>query len=157
MNRTFEKHLAAIKAGRIDRSNVIGIKKATNAFERASAGYSNGRTSPNWTAREMQELSTAIRLVEPRVCGALHTSGMKVLRDRRYAKRWSPFERSVIDRLNHFRLAGFMPVGRWNVVPIYRAVADFGGGFYFFHVPWQAAAYGGEVEAGPHVLQEKPQ
>ena len=36
---TFAKHLAAVKSGEITKSNVIGIRKAMNAYERKASRF----------------------------------------------------------------------------------------------------------------------
>lgn len=149
---TFKKHLDAIKAGQVTKSNVIGLKKATSAFERRRAGYSTGMTAPDWTVKEMQEIATALRLCQPTVTGELHTTGVKQLRDRRYAKRWSAFERSVIDRIERFSLVAIIGVGRRSYAAVFKAIAADGQGFFFYNVPWQTADAEG-VEGGPHAVE----
>lgn len=153
--KPFEKHLAAIKAGRIDRTNIIGIRKAFNAYDRASRGYSTSRTAPAISQAEFDALNGAIDECRPVAVGEFHTGGMKVLRNKRYANRWTLHQRSVIDRLAHFQLVRFDWIGpRFShCVPVFRAVAESGDRFTFRNIPWQSAWSLGE-EDGPRVVND---
>lgn len=152
---TFKKHLAAIERGEVTGSNVIGLKKATSAFERKSAGYSISSTAPDWSAVEMQEMAKSLKVFRPRVKGKLYDSGVKQLRNRRYAKRWTEFQRSVIDRLDHFRLLGIISIGRHSYAAVFEACAADGQSFCFYNVPWQTADAEG-IEGGPHAIRFRP-
>jgi hypothetical protein len=98
------------------------------------------------------ELECAIKEREPEVAGALHDSGLKVLRNPRYTKRWDGYEQDVIDNLDHFELIRFDRVGsrgRYGM-PVYRAVAYVGRGkaersFAFRNIPWQTAFFPGSM------------
>jgi hypothetical protein len=149
---TLEKHTDAIKRGVVTKSNVIGIRKLINAAERREQGYSVSRTAA--TVTETLELRRLIAERQPVVEGELHESGVKVLRNPRYAKRWNERERAIIDRLHHFTLAGFDLIGRDHAVPVYRAVSALGPSFIFRNIPWQTAYYEGE-ESGPVALRDR--
>lgn len=151
--RTAEKHLAAIRAGTVTKSNVIGIRKAFNAFERERAGYGNSTTAPRMTADDYSAIECALRENPPRVAGELHDSGLKVLRNPRYAKRWTERQAGIIDKLDHFKLAGFEWIDATHCVPVYRAVTGAGDSFAFRNLPWQTAYYMGG-ESGPVVVPE---
>ena len=84
---TFAKHLAAVKSGEITKSNVIGIRKAMNAYERKASRYSTSCTCPNWTAAQIAEIERALDLHRPLVTGGLHETGLALLRSPRYRKR----------------------------------------------------------------------
>jgi hypothetical protein len=154
MQTTAQKHLDAIAAGVVTATNVIGIRKAMNARERREHGFSLSRqeqlAAPRATLYE-----TALADKEPRVCGELHESGLAILRNPRWRKRFTDREREIIETLDHFRLVRFDIVGelRGNAVPIYRAVAKDGRSFLFRNVPWQLAHYQG-ITSGPEVLRE---
>lgn len=145
--KSIARHLAAVQSGKVDKTNIIGIRKAVNAMEQG-----------NWPAAMIDaqfELERAIAEHPPVVVGALHDSGMKVIRNSRYAKRWSEFERSVIDRIDHFELLRFDrigPRGRYSV-PVYRVVSHGGQSFAFRNIPWQTAYYGG-LDDGPRAVPE---
>lgn len=151
---TFKKHLAAINAGEVTASNVIGLKKATSAFERRRAGWSVGMTAPDWTVAEMAEIARALKTRQPTVAGPLHNSGLKQLRDRRYHKRWDEREAGIIARIDHFKLVGITGVGRRSHAAIFKAVDATGQSFCFYNVPWQTADAEG-IEGGPHVAFER--
>lgn len=151
---TFQKHLAAIRSGRITRSNIIGLRKAFNAFEQSRQGSSTGRTSPRITADEYSEAERAIEEFHPTVTGELHESGLKVLRNKRYAKRWSERQQRIIDRACRFDLIRFDWISSRQCVPVYRVTSRDFEGFAFRNIPWQTAYYSG-LEDGPRVVPER--
>lgn len=154
--KSFEKHLAAIKAGRIERTNIIGIRKAFNAYDRASRGYSISRTAPAITAEEFDAANLAIEQAQPTVAGALKESGLKVLQNPRYAKRWDERQRDIIADFDQFELIRFDWIGpRFaHCVPVYRVRSRHGQSFAFRNIPWQTAWSLGE-EDGPRVVSER--
>lgn len=101
---TFEKHLAAIRSGEITKSNVIGIRKALNEYDRG--GYSRSSTAPQWTLEQVNAIEAAIDLHKPLVTGELHNSGMALLQSPRYRKRLASVA-EIIAGLDHFRLVRF--------------------------------------------------
>lgn len=155
MNATIKKHLAAIEAGAVTKTNVIGIRKALNVAERQYQSLSTSRTSPRVSNEDASELLRAIRRHEPEVTGELHESGLKVLRSPRWRKRWTEREAAIIERLYRFGLVRFDFIGRdrLNAVPVYRAIASTGESFLFRNIPWQSAYYMGE-ESGPVAVGE---
>jgi len=150
MNATLKKHLEAIKSGAITKTNIIGLRKAFNAFDRQVRGWSTGVTSPHVTADDIAEISQAIALNEPRVSRELDASGRKVLQDRRYRKHWTESQARIIATLDHFRFVGFHEIDRAHYVPIYKAIAS-GGSFNFIVIPWQTAYVMG-LQSGPQVI-----
>jgi hypothetical protein len=143
--KSIARHLAAVKAGTVTKTNVIGIRKAINAMERGDF------TGPETDAQF--ELEQAIAESPPLVTGSLHESGLKVLRNPRYAKRWNDAQRAIINYpLLRFRLVRFDRIGQRQSVPVYRAIGDERmGSFTFRNIPWQSAYYLGE-EDGPRVV-----
>lgn len=71
---TFSKHLAAVQSGTVTKSNVIGIRKAMNAYERKASRYSISRTCPEWTGSQVTEIERALDLHRPLVTGELHAT-----------------------------------------------------------------------------------
>lgn len=148
--KSIARHRAAVEAGTVDKTNVIGIRKAINAMERES-----------WPAEMVDaqfQLEEAIAQRRPTVAGALHDSGLKVLRNPRYAKRWNDAQRAIINYpLLTFRLLRFDRVGnrgRYSV-PVFLAVGDERmGSFAFLNIPWQTAYYAG-LDDGPRVVPER--
>jgi hypothetical protein len=132
-------HLAAIAKGEVDKSNVTGIRKALNATARRLSGLSVSRTAAKVDGFELVE---AVHANRPRVVGELHDSGIKLLRDRRYAKRFTYGQRDVIDNLSHFRLVDFEEVGRYYFVPVFAVYHPDGRSFRFYNVPWQSGGNG---------------
>lgn len=147
-----ERHLKAIAAGEVTKSNVIGIRKAINHVERLRAGWSGNRS--NVTSAEVDAIEEALRQREPCVVGELHESGLKLLRSPRWRKRWNERQRGIIERLDHFALVRFDRIERGtHAIPVYRAIATTGQSFLFRNIPWQTAYYEGE-ESGPVVVGE---
>jgi hypothetical protein len=155
MNATIAKHMAAIEAGEVTKSNVIGIKKAINAAERRAHGWSVGSTAPRATVGETLALRRRLMEREPRVLGELHESGAKILRSPRWRRRFNEAQLGVIERLDHFALAGFDRLGPRGeyAVPVYRAKATTGQSFLFRNVPWQTADVL-KIQSGPVVVGE---
>jgi hypothetical protein len=145
--KSIARHLAAVNAGTVDKTNVIGMRKAINAIERGD--------EPAEMVDAVFGLECAMHERPPTVSGALHESGLKVLRNPRYAKRWTPFQRNVIDHADHFELVRFDRVGpRMSyAVPVYRVVSYDGRGFTFRNIPWQTAYFGG-LDDGPRAVDE---
>ncbi len=150
MSAAMQRHLAAIEAGEVTSTNVIGLRKAANHVARIRAGWSGNRSNatPGEVDRAMAELANK----EPLVRGDLHASGVRVLANRRWAKRFNAEQQAVIDTLMGFRLVRFDHIDDTHVTPVYRAVGALGS-FLFRNVPWQAVAYGrGDIESGPVVV-----
>lgn len=139
-------HLAAIKAGTVTKTNVIGLRKAINADERRQRGFSVGSTCPKWTSDEVSDMEMALEQYEPRVIGELHASGLTRLRSPRYRKRLESV-RDIIDNLKSFHLVSFDRIGDHGMqaIPVYRARACNGKSFFFRNVPWQSGGNGPEV------------
>jgi hypothetical protein len=140
------RHLKAIYAGEVTKSNVIGIRKAINAFERRSECLSVSRTAPRLAGSEIAQIERALADREPLVVGELHDSGIKLLRSGRYAKRLAPVK-AIIDHPGlHFRLVAFDRIGARGLhsVPVYRAHCG-GASFLFRNIAWQSGGDGPEV------------
>lgn len=144
--KSIARHLAAVQSGTVEKTNVIGMKKAVNDMERG------GWPAPMIDAQF--ELERAIAERRPTVAGALHDSGLKVLRNPRYAKRWNEKQQGIINRLHHFELIRFDRVGRRYSVPVYKAVDVTGQSFAFRNIPWQTAYYSG-LDDGPRGVPER--
>jgi hypothetical protein len=149
--KSIRRHLAAVQSGTVTKTNVIGIRKAINELER------NAWNPPELTDA-LFDLECAMQERRPRVAGELHESGLKVLRNPRYAKRWTDAQRAIINYpLLEFRLVRFDRVGsrgRYSI-PVYQAIGDERmGSFTFRNIPWQTAYYLGE-EDGPRVVSER--
>lgn len=144
---TFAKHLDAIRSGAVDRSNVIGIRKALNMAARRSLGLSGSRTAPKATDEELELLVDLLAEHRPRVVGELHDSGIKQLTDKRYRRQLQSVA-DVVDNLAGFRLVGFEYLGRDGLytTPVYRAEGANGGSFAFINVPWQSGGNGPEPQ-----------
>lgn len=142
---TLERHVAAIQAGSITKTNVIGIRKIINAMEK---GWRSQR-GILWDTDEVFELEQLLQDREPHVVGELHDTGVKLLRSPRYAKRWNEKQAGIIARLHHFSLVRFdriKPRGYgWISVPVYRAVDATGQNFLFRNIPWQSGGNGPEI------------
>lgn len=141
MQTAMQKHLAAIQAGEVTKTNVIGIRKALNHVDRLSRGWSGNRSCA--TPEETDAVMAAIWEREPRVVGDLHDTGRKVLQNKRYRKRLAGVQ-DVIDALTAFHLVDFEEVGRGYYVPVYVARSPVGE-FRFVNVPWQSGGDGPEV------------
>lgn len=149
LSATAKRHLRAICGNAVTRSNVIGLRKAFNHCARLDQGLSGNRSAV--TQEEAKRLDSALAEKQPRVVGELHDSGLKLLRDPRYKKLWTPEQAAAIERLAFFRLLPFTYLDALHCVPTYRAFTDSGPAFAFYHVPWQAALYG-DFDAGPHIV-----
>lgn len=155
MNAT-EKHLAAINAGTVAKTNIIGIRKALAHVDRIRAGWSGNRS--NATSEGADALEYALKLHRPRVVGELHETGLRVLRSPRYAKRLADFADSIA-ALDHFRLIRFdrdnyghgdfiVPVyAAWSKIPPKGDAMDGGTyeAFRFRVVSWQSGGNGPEL------------
>lgn len=148
--KSIARHKVAVMAGTVEKTNIIGIRKAVNDMERG--GWPSDMVDAQF------ELEEAIAQRQPTVAGELHESGLKVLRNPRYAKRWNDRERAIINFPGlRFRLVRFDRVGRRYSVPVYKAIGDDRmGSFCFRNIPWQTAYYGG-LDDGPRVVPEREQ
>lgn len=138
-------HLADIKAGKITKRNVIGLRKILHADLRRQERLSVSSTCPKYTHEEVMELEDAVEKYKPVVTGELHESGLKVLRSPRYRKRLHAVA-DIIEQLESFRLVRFDPIGRHGlqVVPVYQACAG-RRSFTFRNIPWQSGGDGPEL------------
>lgn len=141
----YRHHMAAIKAGTVTKSNVIGIRKAINADERRLRCYATSSTCPRITHAEIVALESALERHKPLVAGALHETGLKLLRSPRYRKRLASVA-SIVAKLDSFRLVSFDRIGNsgMHAVPVYKACAG-RKSFMFRNVPWQAGGNGPEI------------
>lgn len=156
MKTTAQKHLDAIASGTIERTNIIGIRKALSHVDRIRAGWSGNRSRV--TPAEADDLEQALDRYRPRVAGELHDTGLRVLRSPRYGKRFAPLADSIA-ALDYFRLLRFDRVnyGMGDVIaPVYAVWAKIppkgdalDGGTYeafrFRLVSWQSGGDGPEV------------
>jgi hypothetical protein len=132
------KHLDAILKGAVTKTNVIGLRK----------GLSVSRTCPKLSGYEVDQTLSALKNLEPRVVGELHDSGVRLLRNKRHAKRLAHVMAVVNSPNLHFRLVGFERIG-WGCTPVYRAasgaVATDANSFLFYNVPWQSGGDGPQI------------
>lgn len=150
---TFSKHLAAVKSGEITKSNVIGIRKAMNAYERKASRYGTSRCQPEWTGQQVTEIERALDLHRPLVTGELHATGLALLQSPRYRKRLESVA-GIVAALDHFRLVRFDYLDNGlHRVPVYQAIARDGRRFTFRNIPWQTAFCMG-LESGPTIEPE---
>lgn len=157
MKNSFAKHLAAINSGRIDRTNIIGLRKAFNAFEK-SRHWGGSWQAPKMTADQYSAAEKAIAARQPVAVGELREGGLKVLRNPRYRNRWSERQQAIIDAPDlRFELARFDWLNAVHCVPVFRAVsAKLGQSFTFRNIPWQTAWTMGE-EDGPRIVPDSIQ
>ncbi len=150
--KAIARHRAAVEFGAVDKTNVIGIRKAINAMEIASV---RRETVPVAEIDAIFELEQAIVERHPTVTGELHETGLGVLRNPRYAKRWTDAQRATIDGACRFDLIRFDRIGhsRWQAVPVYHVIARDGSSFAFRNIAWQSAWALGEQD-GPRVQPE---
>lgn len=141
------RHIAAIRSRNVTKRNVIGLRKAINHVDRLASGWSGNRS--NATFAEVDSAMAALAECKPMVRGDLHASGVRILTDKRYAKRLAPVA-DKIAKLMSFHLVGFECIKTGYHVPIYEADTQ-AGNFRFYVIPWQSAnAYG--LESGPTLL-----
>ena len=138
-------HLKAIKSGEITGTTVRGLRKAITADNRRRDGWSVSQTAPKLGGDELAKVLAEMRRRAPRVVGELHASGLKVLANRRYAKRLASVA-DMIPAIASFRLVDFWEEGR-TATPVYRAETADGRAFDFYNIAWQS---GGD---GPHVIR----
>lgn len=147
MKSAAQKHLHAIEAGTVEKTNVVGIRKALAHVARLLAGWSGNRC--NATPYEARALEMALERVKPRVVGELFLSGLKLLQSKRYAKRWNDAEREVIVDIDVIRLVRFDRVNYGKgavIVPVYCAKGCNGNSFVYRNIAWQSGGDGPEIE-----------
>jgi len=145
-----QRHRLAIASGIVTKTNVIGIRMAANHVARIRAGWSGNRS--NATPAEVDSIFAALAEKEPLVRGDLHASGVRIVKAKRWAKRFNAEQTQVIATLHGFRLVRFDWTDESHCTPVFRAVGE-SGSFLFRNVPWQTAAYSGG-ESGPVVVAE---
>lgn len=156
-----QRHLKAIAAGVVTKTNVIGIRKALAHVDRLRMGYSGNRS--NVTREEADAIEQALLESRPTVTGELVETGKRLLQSPRYAKRLADFA-PALARIDHFRLIRFDRVqyqrGLGTLVPVYAVWAKvppcigpdpFPPGvtyevFVFRNVPWQSGGNGPEIQ-----------
>jgi hypothetical protein len=143
---SYERHLAAIKAGEITKTNIIGIRKLLNGANRRANGWTVGRCTPLGTLEQAYALVEAIREYKPKVAGELHETGLTLLRNKRYSKRWTHTQQWEIDQCIGFRLVDFESINRECYhIPVYQVMTPVKAGFTFYNIPWQSGGNGPEV------------
>lgn len=142
------RHMCAIACGAVTKTNVIGLRKACNHVARLRKGWSGNRCAA--TPEEVEGAMRVLAACPPMVRGDLHAGGVKLLNDRRYAKRLAPVA-DKIEGLCGFQLVGFHEYADCNFAPVYKAYG-YSGDFTFYNVPWQAALAHG-IESGPHIAE----
>lgn len=149
MNKTIKRHADAIQSGTVDRSNVIGLRKAFNAYERQSMRLSTSRTAPTMTDADRESIEQLLADIRPVVAGQLSDSGFALLRNPRYRKQLASVADIIAD-LQTIKLVGFYchDSRMLNYVPVYRACDSKGKSFPFYCVPWQSGGNGPQVASG---------
>lgn len=142
LSATAKRHLRAICSDNVTRTNIIGLRKIFNHHARLSAGLDGNRC--NVTAEEARKLEAALYERQPLVTGALHDSGLAILRSRRYAKRLASYA-DQIAQIYGFRLIGFYWIDPLHCIPQYRAMCRNGRHFSFIVQPWQSGGNGPEI------------
>lgn len=147
MNKSVIRNLEAIKAGVVDKTNIIGIRKALNAVARLAQGYSISRIYNGLEVGDDDELVAAINKKAPRVIGDLAESGLAVLRNKRNRRKFTDDQHSIIENFDHFELADFYDYGHRlsSFTPVYRVVAKDGRSFDFYNLAWQSGGDGPQV------------
>lgn len=141
MSKAIERHIAAIKSGKVDRTTVIGLRKAFNAHKRAW----QTRTDPGMTDEEREAIETALVDHLPIVTGDLHESGMKLLRNPRYRHQLAKAADIIADAQG-FKLVGFDDnTAHGTYTPVYLVFNSKGESLSFRCVPWQAGGNGPEL------------
>ena len=151
MQTTVEKHLAAINAGLVTKTNVIGLRKLINGMERMQHGWSVSpalaRSVDEFCALNVEEI---LELRKPLVGGELKDSGIALLQSKRYRKRLERVQPSI-RHIWSFQLIWFDRIGQRGeyAVPVYRcnfaAWDDRDGFFDFRNIPWQSGGKGPEI------------
>jgi len=141
-----QKHIEAIKSGTVTKTNVIGIRKALNTYERMVHGWSVSRSAPRVTSSETFEVQFQLASVKPLVTGELHDSGIKHLQQKRYAKQLAQVADIVAD-IRNFRLVKFVYRGTRNEYsyPVFRCYSNAGYWFDYVNIPWQSGGNGPEI------------
>lgn len=145
MKTAMHRHIAAIRAGEVTATNVIGLRKAFNALERERQIGRKVKGAP--TFGEVDEATVLMHEHAPRVTGELHDTGLKTLRNPRYAKRFDEFTRLMIeDYALEFRLVGYSYLGRRGEysLPVFKACSRHGS-FLFRNLSWQSGGDGPEI------------
>lgn len=134
-----QRHMATIKTGEVTKTEVIGIRKAMNAFNLDSE---RGKES-NVSFRELEQISELLWNIRPIVKGDLHDSGVELLQRKRYRRQLESVAEIVAD-ISHFRLIGYHEDGGrvLKAYPVYRCFDHKGKSFPFYVIPWQSNGNG---------------
>lgn len=149
-----KKHIDQIRNKRmVTESNIIGIKKALNAFSRMEPGFSVSCTAPKVTADDVTMIFDVMGSHRPKVNGALFEKGKKYLF--KYYKTakgtirancpFSASQQAILDDLKEFRLVSFETISSGYInhhYPIYAAIDSKGNRFYYYAIPWQSGGNG---------------
>lgn len=143
---TTQKHLEAIAAGSVTKTNVIGLRKALNTYARKTGGWSLSTTAPKVTAKELRRALNELAKRKPLVSGELHDTGVALLTNRRHRRKLESVQ-PIVENLKAFRLLGFDFIGRQGAyaVPVYQAESTDGKTFTFRNIPWQSGGNGPEI------------
>lgn len=143
-SKALQAHEAAIRAGEVTKTNVIGLRKAINLAERGFAGWSVPKSAPD--RDDVWQLENLLERDPPRVAGELHETGLALLRNKRFRKRLEAVS-DIIEWPSHFELVRFDRIGRRDeyAVPVYRLTGQNGGTFTFRNIPWQSGGNGPEL------------
>lgn len=142
-----QRHMATIKTGEITKTEVIGIRKAMNAYELD--------ISRHWKSDiDNKELTRCLELlaeVKPLVKGDLHDSGKELLQRKRYRRHLESVA-EIVEDISHFRLVGYEQRGQHvlKAFPVYRCYNHKGKSFPFYVVPWQSGGNGPVIASYNH-------
>lgn len=157
MTGTYERHIAAIRHT-VTRSNIIGIRKALNAYERASRGYSVSLTCPDWTLAQIDAILTDTARYAPVITGEWHGTGIATLQRavKRYPDRFNAYRAAVVADIWYFRLVDWHCEDGLHYYPVIRAIARDGAHFDFYNIPWQSGGDGPEIVPSAPYARVKP-
>lgn len=156
MTSTYERHIAAIRHT-VTKSNIIGMRKAINAFERNRRGYSIGATAPEWSYSMVRALHEDTARYAPVITGDWHATGIATLQRavKRYPDRFNAYCAAVVADIWYFRLVDWH-CERLQHYPVIRAVARDGTHFDFYNIPWQSGGDGPKIVPTAPYARVKP-
>ena len=143
----FETHMKAIESGKLEKTNIIGIRKALNANLRRLQSWSTGCTSPNITDSQVMQLHDTIMCVKPIAIGEMHDSGVKQLQSKRYKNRWTDRQAAIIADIDRFQVLFFTELNN-HYYPVFLCTGKNGESFTFYNIPWQSGGNGPEIFEG---------
>lgn len=140
MNKTFDRHMATLRAGEVGESFIRGVTRAMNNADRRTKGLSVSKAFSGMSHGELAIIRKYTAEQKPRIEPKQSEKGLTWLRSRKVQNELGERERRIVADFDHFNLIGYKNAGNdlAFMIPIYRVTDKHGNQFDYYTGSWQS-------------------